>query len=143
MLALTGGLLVLLCVGGVGAFVVLYDEATEIKRTEPDAVVDSFLAAFLVTRDDQETALYQCKAGGDLSQINEFRSDTLSRETEHSVKISISWSSLDVNVNGGSGTVSADLTRTISGQGGRDSSSWQFAVIDQDGWRVCGATRTY
>jgi hypothetical protein len=140
VLGLAGGLMALLCLGGVGAFIVLYDEATEIKRTEPDAVVDSYLAAFLVSRNDQETALYQCKSGGDLNQIVQFRDDTISREKEFSVKIAITWSSLDVNVNGGSGTVGADLTRTVTGQG-RDSSTWQFAVVDQGGWRVCGARR--
>jgi hypothetical protein len=140
-LALTGGFLALLCLGGVGAFFVLYDEATEIKRTEPDAVVDSFLAATLVNRNDQEAALYQCRSGGDLQQLLQFRDDTAKREKDFSVGISVTWSSLDVNVTGTSGTVSADLTRTISSQGGRDSSSWQFAVVDEDGWRVCGATK--
>ncbi|WP_433792494.1 hypothetical protein [Actinoplanes sp. CA-252034] len=142
VLALTGGLLALLCVGGVGAFFVLYDEATEIKRTEPDAVVDSFLAATLVNRDDQEASLYRCKSGGDFQQLMQFRDDTVKREKDFSVGIAVSWSSLDVNVAGSSGTVSADLKRTISAQAGRDSSSWQFAVVDEDGWRVCGATKT-
>jgi hypothetical protein len=140
-LALTGGLLALLCVGGVGAFYVLYDEATEIKRTEPDAVVDSYLAATLVSRNDQEATLYQCKSGGDFEQLVQFRDDTAKREKDFSVGISITWSSLEVDVAGTSGTVSADLTRTISGQTGRDSSSWRFAVVDEDGWRVCGATK--
>jgi hypothetical protein len=140
-LALTGGFLALLCVGGVGAFFVLYDEATEVKRTEPDAVVDSFLAATLVARNDQEALLYQCKSGGDFQQIVQFRDDTVKREKDFAVGISVTWSSLDVNVTGTSGTVSADLTRTISGRAGRDSTSWQFAVVEEDGWRVCGATK--
>ncbi|MFC4067110.1 hypothetical protein [Actinoplanes subglobosus] len=140
-LALTGGFLALLCVGGVGAFYVLYDEATEIKRTEPDAVVDSFLAATLVNRDDQEALLYQCKSGGDFQQLVEFRDDTEKREKDFSVGIAVTWASLEVNIAGTNGTVSTDLTRTISGQAGRDSTAWQFAVVDEDGWRVCGATK--
>lgn len=140
VLALTGGLLTLLCLGGVGAFFVLYEEATEIKRTAPDAVVDSFLAAFLVTRNDQEAALYQCTSGGDFAQVSQFREDIVRREKDYSVGIAVTWSSLQVAVDGTKGTVSADLTRTISGQAGRDSSSWEFLVVDQNGWRVCGAT---
>ena len=140
VVALTGGFLALLCLGGVGAFFVLYEEATEIKRTSPDAVADSFLAAFLVARNDQEAALYQCTSGGDFSQILQFREDIVRREKEFSVGISVTWSSLQVAVDGASGTVSADLTRTISGQAGRDSSSWRLSVVDQNGWRVCGAT---
>ncbi len=139
-LALGSGIMALLCLGGVGLFVALYDEATEIDRTSPDVVVDSFLAALLVEKDDQQTAFFQCKSGGDFSEILQFREDTAGREQKFSVKISVTWSSLEVSTSGSAGSVSADLTRTISGQAGRDSSSWQFAVVDEDGWRVCGAT---
>ncbi|WP_328463044.1 hypothetical protein OHA21_36900 [Actinoplanes sp. NBC_00393] len=140
-LALGAGIMALLCLGGVGLFIALYDEATEINRTEPDAVVDSFLGAYLVARDDNEAKLYQCEAGGDFAQLSQYRDDTVSREQEFSVGISTSWSSLEVQTAGSTGTVSVDLTRTVASQAGRDSSSWQFAVVDQDGWRVCGATQ--
>ncbi|MBG0560963.1 hypothetical protein I4J89_05745 [Actinoplanes sp. NEAU-A11] len=140
-LALGAGMMALLCLGGVGVFIALYDEATEIKRTEPDAVVDSFLGAFLVTRDDNEAKLYQCDSGGDFTQLVQYRDDTVSREKEFSVGISITWSSLAVETTGANGNVGVDLIRTIAGQGGRDSSSWQIALVDQDGWRVCGATK--
>jgi hypothetical protein len=139
-LALAAGIMTLLCLGGVGVFIALYDEATEINRTEPDAVVDSFLGAYPVARDDNEAKLYQCETGGDFSQLSQYRDDTVSREQEFSVGISTSWSSLDVQTTGSTGTVSVDLTRTVASQAGRDSSSWRFAVVDQDGWRVCGAT---
>ncbi|MDI6105003.1 hypothetical protein QLQ12_41105 [Actinoplanes sp. NEAU-A12] len=142
VLALTGGFLALLCLGGVGAFFVLYEEATEIKRTAPDAVVDSFLAAFLVSRNDQEAALYRCTSEEDLTPIVQFREDVVRREKEFSVGISVTWSSLQVSIDGSSGTVTTDLTRTISGQAGRDSSTWKFSIVDQDGWRVCGAKQT-
>jgi hypothetical protein len=35
--------------------------------------------------------------------------------------------------------VGVDLTRSI---GNRETltDAWQFAIVDQDGWRVCGAT---
>lgn len=139
-MALGGGITALLCLGGGGLFVVLYDKATEINRAAPDAVVDSFLAAFLVSEDDGQAALFQCGSGADFSEIKRFREDTAGRERKFSVSIAVTWSSLEVSTNGKTGTVGADLTRTISGQAGRDSTSWQFAVVDEDGWRVCGAT---
>ena len=43
ILAIVGGTMALLCLGGVGIFIAVYDKATEIKRTAPDAVVDNFL----------------------------------------------------------------------------------------------------
>ncbi|MDT5031284.1 MAG: hypothetical protein QOC94_1455, partial [Actinoplanes sp.] len=52
-LAMGLGIVVLLCLGGVGVAISLYDGATKIQRSEPDAVADSFLRAYLVNRDDK------------------------------------------------------------------------------------------
>jgi hypothetical protein len=140
-LALTAGVMGLLCLGGAGIVFLLYDDATEIERTSPERVVNDFLGAFLVNRDDEEAALYQCKSGGKNAPLAQFRADTESREKEFSVSISMTWSILEVATVGGESTVKADLTRTISTQGGRDGSRWHFAAVDEDGWRVCGATK--
>lgn len=141
-LALTGGFLALLCVGGVGAFYVLYDEATEIKRETPGAVLTSFLGAYLSNRNDQEASLYQCKSGGDLSALQAYRDDTMRREQEFSVGITITWRIVSITAEGTSGIAKVDVSRRISDGSGRDGSSWDLTVQDQDGWRVCGATRT-
>jgi len=139
--ALVGGVMALLCLGGAGVIVSLYDSATKIKRSAPDAVVDSFLGAYLVNRNDQEAALFECKSGGEFSKIQAYRNDIVKREMDFSVGIAISWSSLDVVTNGAKGTVTATLTKTLTDQTGRASDSWQFDVVDQDGWRVCSATK--
>jgi hypothetical protein len=135
------GLMVLLCLGGVGVFVSLYDGATQIKRSAPDAVVDNFLRAYLVTRDDKEASLYTCKSGLELSRLRAYRDDIVGREKDFSVGIRVSWSSLTVTTKGDKGTVTAELIKTIIDRTGRDANSWQIDVVDQDGWRVCGATQ--
>jgi hypothetical protein len=140
-LAMGAGILALLCLGGVGVFVSLYDSATEIKRTSPDAVVDNFLGAYLVNRDDEQASLYECKSGGDFAAIEAYRNDLLTREKDFSVGIRVSWSSLTVSTQGNTGTVSTNLVKTATDQSGRLSNSWQFRVVDQGGWRVCGATQ--
>ncbi|MFD0519563.1 hypothetical protein [Paractinoplanes durhamensis] len=140
ILAMAAGVIGLLCLGGVGVFVSLYDEATEIKRSEPDAVVDNFLRAYLVNRDDQRASLYQCKSGGDFAQILDYRNDIVSRERQYSVGIRVTWSTFTVNTNGKTGVVTTDLIKTASDQSGRLSNSWQFNVVDDDGWRVCGGS---
>ena len=140
-LALGLGIVTLLCLGGVGVAVSLYDGATKIQRSEPDAVVDNFLGAYLITRDDKEASLYQCKSGGDFAAISAYRADMVGREKEFSVGIRVSWASLTVSTNGNAGTVTTDLVKTASDSSGRLSNSWQFNVVDQDGWRVCGATQ--
>lgn len=138
-LALGGGILALLCLGGVGLFVSLYDEATEIKRTAPDAVVDSFIRAYLVNRDESEAALYSCKAGADFAEIAAYRADVIEREARYSVAIRVSWAELLVSTTGDQGTVQVDLIRSIA-RSEKLTDSWTFRVVDQDGWRVCGAT---
>ncbi|MEU4618459.1 hypothetical protein AB0G04_00575 [Actinoplanes sp. NPDC023801] len=142
ILALTGGLLALLCVGGVGAFIVLYDEATEIKRDSPGAVVTSFLGAYLSNRNDQEAAFYQCQSGVDLSALQAFRDDTVQREQQFSVGIAIRWRVLSIATNGTTSIAKVEVNRRISDGSGRDGSSWDVTLEDQNGWRVCGAQQT-
>ena len=139
-LAMGAGIVALLCLGGVAVVVSVYDEATQINREAPDAVVDGYLRAYLVTRDDEETAFYSCKSRGDFAEIEAYRADILARESRFSTRIQVTWGDLRVTTNGSRSEVTADLTRSIS-----DSESltdtWRFLVVDQDGWRVCGAKK--
>ena len=82
-----------------------------------------------------------CKSGADLSRLSAYRADIVALEREFTVGIRVSWSSLTVATNGGRGTVTADLVKTATDRSGRVSDPWQFDVVDQDGWRVCGATQ--
>jgi hypothetical protein len=139
------GLMVLLCLGGVGVFVSLYDGATQIKRSAPDAVVDSFLRGYLVNRDDKEVALYACKSGADFSQLASLRNDLVGREKDFNVKVNVTWGSLTVTGSGNQQrSVATDLIIAGTSEGvtqSRHTESWTFGVLNQDGWRVCSATK--
>jgi hypothetical protein len=139
-IAMVGGIMVLLCLGGVGVVVSLYDDATKIVRAEPDAVVDNFLGAYLVNRNDGEAELYECKSGLDLAELEAYRADIVSREKSHSVGITTSWSSFTVSTTGDRGTVTTDMTKATSNGNERITKPWRFDLANQDGWRVCGAT---
>ncbi|MET8147420.1 hypothetical protein ACIBSW_06050 [Actinoplanes sp. NPDC049668] len=139
-LAMGAGILALLCLGGVGVFISSYDEATKIERSKPDAVVDQFLRAYLVNRDDKEAELFTCDNGLDLTRIEAFRTDLQSRESRFSIKIQVVWEGLTVSTSGSRGTVDVDLTRTIADDSEQVTKPWQFSVVDEGGWRVCGAT---
>jgi hypothetical protein len=139
------GIVVLLCLGGVGVFVSLYDNATAIKRTAPDAVADSFLRAYLVDRDDQEASLYMCKSGGDFAALSALRTESINREKQFSVKVVVTWGSLTVS---GTGDERRDVATGLIIAGtkngevqSRHTESWQFGLIQNDGWRVCNATK--
>lgn len=141
-LALGAGVLGLLCLGGIGVAVLIYDEDTKIERAEPDAVADNFLRAYLVNRDDARASLYQCKSGGDFQQIADYRADVMSREKQFSVGIRVSWTTFSVRTNGDRAEAKTELVKTASNQPGRVIDAWRLDLVDQDGWRVCGASRT-
>ena len=137
-LAMGAGIVTLLCVGGIGVFISLYDEATEIKRSEPDAVVDNFLGSYFMNRDDREASLYTCD-DADLAALSAYRETMIKVEKDHTVSVRVSWSSLTVATNGATGTVTTELVQTAT-DSSRLSDTWQFEVADRNGWRVCGAT---
>jgi hypothetical protein len=144
-LAMGLGIMALLCLGGVGVFVSLYDSATAIKRSAPDAVVDSFLRADLVDRDDQEVALYTCKSGSDFAEISALRTELINREKNFNVKVVVSWSSLTVTGSGNdrrSVTTDLIIAGTKNGETqSRRSEPWEFGLVQDDGWRVCSARK--
>ncbi|WP_239117442.1 hypothetical protein [Paractinoplanes ferrugineus] len=122
----------------------LYDEATEIKRSEPDAVADSFLRSYLVNRDDEESSLYTCKSRPDLEALSTLRKEMISREKDYGVKVSASWSTLTVTDDGNWKNVRTDLIIAGSLDGNtisRRTESWSFGLVDDDGWRVCRAMK--
>jgi hypothetical protein len=145
IVALAGGIMALLCLGGVGVFVSFYDEATKIERKAPDAVVDSFLRAYLVNRDDQEASLFTCKSGPDLAAVSALRTEAVEREKKFGVTVGISWSSLTISGSGDAQrSVRTNLVIAGSSNGNsisRRTETWDFSVVDDDGWRVCSTSK--
>jgi hypothetical protein len=146
ILAMVGGIMVLLCLGGVGVVVSLYDDATKINRSEPDVVTDSFLIAYLVNRDDTTAQLFTCK-DPDLTNISVLRDQLVAREKQFNVKVSVSWGALTRQAVGtGQEDVSTQLTISGSANGQVSSSrneDWRFRVLDEGGsWRLCSGTKT-
>ncbi|MEV4704712.1 hypothetical protein [Actinoplanes sp. NPDC049316] len=144
IVAMAGGILALLCLGGVGVFISFYDEATKIERKNPDIVVSSYLRAYLVNRNDQEASLYTCKSGGDLAGMSALRDEMANREKEFDVTVSVNWGSLSVSQDGQGRSVSTELTIVGSSNGqsvSQRTDAWRFGLVDEDGWRVCSATK--
>jgi hypothetical protein len=145
VLAVLAGVLSLLCIGGLGVGFVLYDQATRIDRSAPDVVVDNYLRALLVERNDAEAALFACSETASLASIAELRQEVERRERDFGVVVRTSWGSLvRTSVSETEELVRTDLTVAGVADGQQRSSrteSWEFRVVDQDGWRVCGARK--
>jgi hypothetical protein len=139
------GVLALLCVGGVGVGYVLYDQATRPDRSAPDVVVDNYLRALLVDRNDTQATLYACSDKAALISIAEMRDEVERRERDFDVVVRVSWGPLSrVAVSEREELVQTEIT--IAGfangqQRSKRSETWEFRVVEDDGWRVCQARR--
>ncbi|BCY15329.1 hypothetical protein L3i22_104170 [Actinoplanes sp. L3-i22] len=120
--------------------VAVYDNATEIKRTDPSVVLVNFLGAYLTDRDDQEAELYTCKKNIDLSRLGAFRDEVRRTEGKFSIGVMVSWKNLNVQASGSHASASVDIVRTISGGSEETFDPWKFEMSDEDGWRVCSAS---
>jgi hypothetical protein len=144
VLVLVAGIVGLLCLGGAGVVFVLYEQQTRVDRGSPDAAVDNYLRAALVQRDDAQAALYTCDHPS-LGAVRALRDEIVRREADFGVKVAVTWGALAVKGEASAQrTVDVDLTIAGIADGqtrSRRTESWSFEVVDQGGWRVCGAAR--
>ncbi|MEU5723801.1 hypothetical protein ABZ783_18515 [Micromonospora sp. NPDC047738] len=144
VLTVVAGVLALLCAGGAVVGFVLYDRATAPDRSAPDVVVDNYLRAFLVDRNDIRAQEFACDAGDDLNAVRGLREELERREANFNVVVRVSWGPLTSVKNGDGESVTTTLTISSSADGRMRSSrreDWQFQVVDKDGWRVCGGKK--
>ncbi|MGI5524358.1 hypothetical protein ACQEUX_25930 [Micromonospora sp. CA-259024] len=144
VLTVVAGVLALLCLGGVAAGYVLYNRASAPDRSAPDVVVDNYLRAFLVDRNDARADLFTCEGGSQLEALRSLRADLLAREERFGVTIAVSWGSLGVekqNDDAAAVEVTLIISARVDGINQSDRQPWQFDTRLAEGWRVCGGTR--
>ncbi|MGC5289094.1 hypothetical protein [Micromonospora sp. DT231] len=140
VLTVVAGVLALLCIGGLAMGLVLYHRASAPDRSAPDVVVDNYLRAFLVDRNDARADLFTCGGDSQLESLRSLRADLLTREQELNVTILVSWGSLEVKGEGHTASVVTVIRRSATVDGIQQSLTdrWQFEVRKEDDWRVCG-----
>ncbi|WP_428963243.1 hypothetical protein [Micromonospora fluostatini] len=135
-------MLALLAVGGAATGYLLYDRATAPDRSAPDVVVDNYLRAFLVERNDTKANVFACERDADLAAVRLLREEMESREANFNVRVAVTWGPLAAAEAGERRSVATTLTVSSSANGESRSSrreDWQFEVVnDTAGWRVCG-----
>ncbi|MEU7612773.1 hypothetical protein [Micromonospora sp. NPDC049204] len=145
MLTVVAGVLTLLCLGGLATGLVLYHRASAPDRSAPDVVVDNYLRAFLVDRNDARADLFTCGDGADLQAVRDLRVEIEQRESKFGVTVRVSWGPLTRTPSPDGESVGTTLTIAGSANGvprsGRRE-DWTFSVVeDEDGWRVCGGAQ--
>jgi hypothetical protein len=140
ILTVAAGVVVLLCLGGVGVAVTLYDEATTLEHPDPDIVVSNYLRATF-SQDTVNAESLECGEDSGLEPLRAFQADVVAREERFGVDIQVVWGSLTVTPEGDRRIVRTEITRFIANA---ESSvqPWQFTVVDEGGWKVCAAQRT-
>ncbi|MFF0368037.1 hypothetical protein [Micromonospora sp. NPDC005087] len=145
VLTVVAGVLAVLMLSGIIAGVVLYNRAAAPDRSAPDVVVDNYLRAFLVDRNDTRADLFTCKGGADLQAVRDLRLEVEQRESKFHVTVRVSWGPLTRTPSRDGESVGTTLIIAGSADGVPRSSrreDWLFNVVeDDDGWRVCGGTR--
>jgi hypothetical protein len=134
---------VALCLGGVASGYVLYNRAAAPDRSAPDVVVDNYLRAFLVDRNDTRANLFTCDNASEVEPLRVLRDDLVAREERFVTTFTISWGSLQVQEQGDSAEVQVDLiiSAHVDGISQSDRQPWRFSTRLDDGWRVCAGSR--
>lgn len=145
VLTVVAGVVALLCLGGAVTGYVLYDRATAPDRSAPDVVVDNYLRAFLVDRNDVRADQFVCESSADLNAVQSLRSEIEQREAKFGVSVRVSWGPLSRTGHDGGEKVTTTLTISGSSDGVQRSSrreDWSFDLEEHEGgWRVCGGSK--
>ncbi|QOC95114.1 hypothetical protein D0Q02_08160 [Micromonospora craniellae] len=143
LMVITGAVATLCLAGGITGYVI-YDRATTPDRSAPDVVVDNYLRAYLVNRNDVRAGLLVCENNADVSQIELLRNQIRAREKQFETSMSVSWGRLPWKQSGNEADVQVDLTfaAQIDGIRQTDRQSWRFTTRLDETWRVCSAART-
>jgi len=123
-----------------GALLLTYHEATKIDRSNPEVVLIRYLDATFERKDPAMAGLYTCSDPKDLAPLGALRADLEKREKDFGVTISVTNGVMSLD----RGTITTTLTMEAFKDGGRNSrwtEPWRFQMVDEDGWRVCGAER--
>lgn len=146
VLAVVGGALAMFCLTGSAIAFILYDNYTTPDRSEPDVVVDNYLRAYLVDRNEVQTDQQLCSGDRDLAAIEALRAEVERRERDFDVNVKVVWGALDRTVTPRGETIATTLR--IGGYAVADGTSrsnrterWEFDLVEEDGWRVCAARK--
>jgi hypothetical protein len=145
VLALVGGALAVLCLGGGGIAYVLYDRATAPDRSNPEVTVTNYLQAMLMQRDHTRAGLYACDNASNLTSVDALLTEIVDQERRLGVGISVNIENVRLDQSAGSSaSVVADIRRsaTVDRVLQSISDTWRFQVVKSNGWRVCGAQKS-
>ncbi|MFC6015473.1 hypothetical protein ACFP2T_04575 [Plantactinospora solaniradicis] len=142
VLAVVGGALALLCLAGAAIAYVAYDRFTAPDRSSPDVVVDNYLRAFLVDRNDVLAEQFECAdSSAGLAELAGLRTDLSAREKQFQVTFVVKWGPLGVRAQESRAEVFVELVISyrVDNLSQSEHQRWRFVTERDDDWRVCEA----
>ncbi len=127
IILIVGGLL---AVAGAGTAFFYYNRATEIDRSTPTVAVHQFLRAAFFDKDDDRVKLFTCP------QWTKERTAEVRGRFDPDIKVT--WENVAVQSSREEQALVTARMRLVF-QGFVDFQDWRFEVIEDRGWRVCGA----
>jgi hypothetical protein len=134
--------LAVLCAGAVLGFR-WYDKATQLERENPTEVLEQYLVARFNAPEPSRVKLFTCR-DPHLHDIETILDELARRELDSEVDIEVGISDFAIEINGKLASMRTELRisyRTAANLY-RESQSWKFDFVDQDGWRLCEAKQT-
>jgi len=126
-------------VGAAGVALRAYDKATKIDRTRQDIVISEYAHAVLTEHDDVRAALFTCAAPGSLDAFRQLGKAVEAADHESGHLTQVTLRSTRVTVDGTAAEVLLELNQGSGIEVRTTVQTWRFTLVDEDGWRVCGA----
>ena len=129
-------------IGAVGAGAVAlrtYDQATKIDRTHPEAVLVEYVNAELVVRDEARTELFTCADSHKLAELRALQEQLRQEEGVGGFTTQVTLGTADIRDGGRTIVSDISLSQGSGVEVRTRVQTWRFTLVDEDGWRVCGA----
>ncbi|MEV6926905.1 hypothetical protein AB0M46_20685 [Dactylosporangium sp. NPDC051485] len=137
------GIAAFVCLGGLGVGYVYYDNATTPDRRTPGGTLEEYLDSRLNGGAPERLQLLICRSPN-LREFDDFVNQLAAKESDSGHKIKVNASTYDFrSTSDDKVEIETDLVMTAGPQNASEyvKQHWQFDLVREDGWRVCGAHR--
>lgn len=136
-------LLVLCVVGSVGGYI-WYDRATRVDRGTPVVVVFQYVDTIFTSRDIHRAESFECDGVNPSEPLLEVLRQVEDRERQFNIVFIVKVTEYKTEELGKTAKVEAMINFIAPVENGGNSQlrqPWLFELEDDDGWRVCRATK--
>ncbi|GAA3231264.1 hypothetical protein ACFO1B_19965 [Dactylosporangium siamense] len=134
-----------LCLGGSITAYVLYDKATRPDRSSPTVTLQQYLNARINAHDDAKASVFVC-GSPELNVIDSEIDRIRDLEAKFDIAVTASFSDMALASAGEVSELRLKINFVIPEEDERKSvlvQDWKFEMVYANGWRVCGAEKTY